>query len=44
MGQNAIKKVTQVNEHFLKLHIGMFEKSQGKHINWIIIIFWKIFH
>jgi hypothetical protein len=33
MGKNTIKEITQVNGHSLKLHIGMFEKSQRKHNN-----------
>jgi len=29
MSKNTIKEITQVNEHSLKLYIGMFETSQG---------------
>ncbi len=32
-GKNTFKGVTQVNEHFLKLHFCMFERSQVKHNN-----------
>jgi hypothetical protein len=43
MGKNTIKKITQVNGHSLKLHIGMFEKSQGKYNNLDYHNFFEIF-
>jgi len=39
MGKNIIKRAPQVSEHSLKLHVCMFEISQGKHNN-----LKKIFH
>jgi hypothetical protein len=45
LGKNTIKRVTQVNGHFLRLHFCMFKKSQVKHNSLECRNFlWNIFH
>jgi hypothetical protein len=44
MGKNAINGATQVSGHSLKLHFGMFEKSQMKHNSFDCHNFFGIFY
>jgi hypothetical protein len=39
LGKNIVKGTTPVSGHSLKLQFCMFEKSQRKHNNWIVINF-----
>jgi hypothetical protein len=43
MDRNIVKKATQVCGHSLKLHIYMFERSQGKHNSLDCHNFFEIF-
>jgi hypothetical protein len=43
MGKNVVKGATKLSGHFLKLHFGMFEKSQVKHTNLNCHNFFEIF-
>jgi hypothetical protein len=45
VSKNIVKGATQLSGHSLKLHFGMFERSQGKHNSLDYHnFFWNIFH